>query len=96
MADTLGEIAQSLRQLNQTLVAQAAPVSQRNPLWYMEVLERAAAADWLLTTEEIEQLIGVKPHCHADEDVYERGSWRFMKAGKLGAQTAWRVVKGGQ
>ncbi|MEM9449807.1 MAG: hypothetical protein AAGA75_14865 [Cyanobacteria bacterium P01_E01_bin.6] len=66
---------------------------QANPLWYMDVLERACECEWVLTTEEIEQLIGVKPKCHADETLYQRGSWTFQKAGKLGTQTAWRVKK---
>lgn len=64
-----------------------------NPLWYMDVLERACDRAWVLTTDEIEQLIGVKPKCHAEETVYERGCWRFEKAGKLGAKVAWRVYK---
>ena len=59
----------------------------------MDVLEKAMAADWILTTEEIEQLIGIKPHCHHDETAYHRGSWIFIKAGKIGAQAGWRVQK---
>ena len=66
---------------------------QNNPLWYMDVLERACNSNWIVTTEEIEQLIGIKPKCHADETSYQRGCWRFEKVGKLGAQTAWRVHK---
>ncbi|MBE7385728.1 MAG: hypothetical protein F6J95_030595 [Leptolyngbya sp. SIO1E4] len=70
-------------------------ITQRSPhpLWYLEVLEQACTANWQLTTEEVEQLIGVKPHCHRDETVYQRGNWRFTKVGKLGGQTAWRVSK---
>ena len=94
LADAISEIARSLRQLNQTLATQtAARPPAANPLWYMDALERAAAAQWLLTTEEIEHLIGVKPKCHGQEKTYQRGIWKFIKVGKLGAQTAWQVTK---
>ena len=90
LADAMHEMTQALHQLNQTLTHQPRPA---NPLWYMDVLERAATAQWLLTTEEIEQLIGVKPKCHGKDSTYQRGTWTFVKTGKLGAQTAWRVTK---
>lgn len=88
LAAAISEMSQALHQLTQTLTTQTT-----NPLWYMDALERAATANWLLTTEEIEQLIGVKPKCHGKQTTYQRGTWTFVKAGKLGAQTAWRVVK---
>ncbi|ESA35720.1 rough deal protein [Leptolyngbya sp. Heron Island J] len=91
LATAIAEISQSLRQLNQMIAAQQS--TPPNPLWYMEVLERAATAQWILTTDEIEQLIGVKPKCHGKEHTYERGTWTFVKVGKLGAQTAWKVIK---
>jgi hypothetical protein len=59
----------------------------------MDILEKAEVAQWLLTTEEVEQLIGVKPQCHHDETSYQRGSWLFIKAGKIGSQIAWQVKK---
>ncbi len=59
----------------------------------MDVLEQAAAANWILTTDEIERLIGIKPQCHHGETSYHRGSWIFIKAGKIGTQTGWRVEK---
>ncbi|MGF1523879.1 MAG: hypothetical protein ACFBSF_16295 [Leptolyngbyaceae cyanobacterium] len=89
IAAGLNAMAQALQQLSQTLMAQRSP----HPLWYLEVLEQACTANWQLTTEEVEQLIGVKPHCHRDETVYQRGNWRFTKVGKLGGQTAWQVSK---
>ena len=66
---------------------------QNNPLWYMDVLERACDSHWILTTEEIERLLGIKPKCSADKTSYQRGCWTFEKIGKLGTQTAWRVHK---
>lgn len=81
-------------QVHQSSDSMPKATNQRNnPLWYMDVLERACDSNWIVTTEEIEQLIGVKPKCHADETSYQRGCWRFEKVGKLGAQTAWRIHK---
>ena len=86
----LQAIADSLVKLETTLASRLQP---SNPLWYMDVLEKAEAANWILTTDEVEQLIGIKPQCHHDETSYHRGSWVFVKAGKVGAQTAWLVKK---
>lgn len=93
LANAIHEMSQALFHLNQTLSHQRAHNTSSNPLWYMDVLERAATAQWLLTTDEIEQLIGVKPKCHGKDKTYQRGTWTFMKVGKLGAQTAWKVIK---
>ncbi|MEM8828966.1 MAG: hypothetical protein AAGE96_06365 [Cyanobacteria bacterium P01_G01_bin.19] len=90
IAQLLKQIADSLNRLETTIGKQQ---QTQNPLWYMEVLEKAAAAEWILTTHEVEQLIGVKPHCDRDEASFKRGSWIFEKAGKIGAQIAWKVVK---
>lgn len=71
----------------------ASTVQQRSPLWYMSELERAEAQGWMLTTAEIQQLIGVKPTAATGTSTYQRGSFTFTKAGKIGTQTAWRVTK---
>ena len=71
----------------------ASTVQQRSPLWYMSELERAEAQVWLLTTAEIQTLIGVKPIVAKGTSTYQRGSFTFTKAGKIGSQTAWRVTK---
>jgi hypothetical protein len=88
--DCLAAIAQSLTKL-ETLLASRLPPS--DPLWYMNVLERAQASHWILTTEEVEQLIGVKPRCEAGKNSYQRGCWVFEKAGNIGSQIGWRVTK---
>jgi hypothetical protein len=49
--------------------------------------------DWILSTDELFQLMGVKPQCHGDETIWVRGCWQFEKVGKLGTQTGWRVHK---
>ena len=71
----------------------ASSVQAKSPLWYMGELKRAVDEDWLLTTKEIQQLIGVKPRTKKGESTYTRGSFSFVKSGKIGGQTAWKVVK---
>lgn len=88
--ERLTEITQSLIKLQEILLSRLQPL---NPLWYMDVLERAYALGWVLTTEEVEELIGVKPRCEAGKSSYQRGCWVFVKAGKMGLHTGWRVTK---
>ncbi|MDJ0618423.1 MAG: hypothetical protein QNJ63_17050 [Calothrix sp. MO_192.B10] len=86
----LTAIADSLTRLEQMLASRLPPT---DPLWYMNVLENAHKSNWILSTEEVEKLIGVKPRCDAGQDSFQRGCWVFMKIGKMGSQTAWRVIK---
>ncbi len=86
----LAKIADSLSKVEQILASRLQPA---DPLWYMDVLERAQNCGWILSTEEVEQLIGVKPRCEAGQDSFQRGCWVFTKSGKMGSQTGWRVVK---
>ena len=64
-----------------------------DPLAHLASLERAADSGWLLTSAEIKQLIGAKPVCKKGENSVTRGSFTFVKSGKIGNQTAWRVLK---
>jgi hypothetical protein len=61
----------------------------RDPLQHYGALERAIASGWILSTAEVRSLIGVKP----TGDRFVRGSFIFIRAGKIGAQAAWRVAK---
>lgn len=61
----------------------------RDPLQHYAALERAIASGWLLSTAEVEQLIKAKPH----GDRFGRGSFVFIRAGKIGNQASWRVAK---
>jgi hypothetical protein len=63
--------------------------SQRDPLRKHQQLKEAAAEGWILTTSEIEEIIGVKPH----GDVFVRGNWQFKRAGKIGRESAWVVER---
>ncbi|MBV5260311.1 hypothetical protein FLX56_18010 [Synechococcus moorigangaii CMS01] len=60
---------------------------------YLEILEKAAAAGWMIASGEVAQLIGVQPTAPKGGDTFERGNWRFVKAGKIGTQTGWHVEK---
>ena len=71
----------------------ASTVPTRSPLWYMSELEQAQAQGWMLSTSEIQHLIGVKPTAAKGTSTYQRGSFTFTKAGKIGSQTAWKVTK---
>ena len=86
----LGTIAAVLAQLNQHLAHSAAPT---NPLGNLEALEKAHQSGWVLTTEEVEALIHTHPKCSGHEDTFERGCWRFLKVGRVGQQTGWKVEK---
>jgi hypothetical protein len=63
------------------------------PLQALEGLEKAAEKGWLLTTEQVRQLIGVKPKVRGSDRTFTHGSFSFVKSGKIGQSSAWRVVK---
>jgi hypothetical protein len=63
--------------------------SQRDPLRKHQQLKEAAAEGWILTTSEIEEIIGVKPH----GEIFIRGNWQLKRAGKIGRESAWVVEK---
>jgi hypothetical protein len=71
----------------------ATSTQAKSPLWYMVELKRATDEGWLLTTKEVKDLIGVKPKTKKGENTYKRGNWLFIKSGKIGNQTAWKVTK---
>lgn len=73
--------------------AYASSTRAKSPLWYMGELKRAADEGWLLTTKEVQELIGVKPRTTKGGNTYTRGSFSFVKSGRIGGQTAWRVDK---
>lgn len=60
-----------------------------DPLQHYTALERAIASSWLLSTAEVRSLISTKPH----GDRFQRGSFIFIRTGKIGGQAAWRVAK---
>lgn len=74
-------------ELVREIAAAIKPVA--DPLQHYEALEKAIANDWLLSTTEVQNLIGTKPK----GEYLQRGSFVFVRAGKMGAQAAWRVEK---
>ena len=71
----------------------AQQLTEVNPLYRHEALEKAKELGWLLTSKEVQQLIGVIPKTKKGNNTYHRGCWLFTKSGKIGSQTAWKVDK---
>jgi hypothetical protein len=67
----------------------AIAASQRDPLRKHQQLKQAVEEKWILTTSEIEEIIGVKPH----GEIFLRGNWQFKRAGKVGRELAWVVER---
>jgi hypothetical protein len=88
--ESISALSKALHRIGSILKSRLQPY---NPLWYMEILERAQAAGWLLTSHEVEQLIGVKPRYGVGSQTFEWGSWVFEKSGRIGSQIAWKVRK---
>lgn len=85
-----GEITITVSELSQLVRSVASAMQQPvEPLLHLKELEGAAAAGWLLTSAEVKALIGTKP----SGDVFHRGSFSFARAGKIGNQISWRVLK---
>ena len=90
LEELLANISSRLEQLETSINKHQNP---SNPLWYMSILEQADAQGWIVSSDEVEQLIGTKPHCAPDSNSFVRGCWKFEKAGKVGMQSSWRVTK---
>jgi hypothetical protein len=88
--ELLANISSRLEKLEMSINKHQNPA---NPLWYMSILEQADAQGWIVSSEEVEQLIGTKPHCAPDRNSFVRGCWKFEKAGKVGMHSSWRVTK---
>ena len=61
----------------------------KSPLDHHRDLEEAALKNWILSSGEIEKLLGVKPK----GENFQRGFRLFQKSGRIGGQTAWKVSK---
>ena len=86
----LANISSELEQMT-VLINKHSPPS--NPLWYMPILAEVETQGWIISSEEVEQLIGTKPHCAPGQNSFIRGCWNFVKAGKIGTHSSWRVIK---
>jgi hypothetical protein len=88
--ELLEKISMRLDKLEILLRKYSAPL---NPLWYMPILEQVDAHDWIISSEEVELLIGTKPSCATGHNSFVRGCWKFIKVGKVGTHSSWRVIK---
>ena len=52
-------------------------------------LQEASEQGWLLTTSQVWELTGAKPHGQS----WQRGSFEFRKTGKIGREAAWSVER---
>jgi hypothetical protein len=88
--ELLGKIFSRLERLEMLLSKQS---TVPNPLWYMPILEQVNAQAWIISSEEVEKLIGIKPSCAPGHNSFQRGCWKFIKTGKVGTHSSWRVIK---
>jgi hypothetical protein len=88
--ELLINISSRLAQMERSIGKHSTP---SNPLWYMPILEQADTQGWIISSEEVEQLIGIKPHCDSGHNFFMRGCWKFVKVGKIGTHSSWRVIK---
>jgi hypothetical protein len=70
-------------------LARAIASKQSDPLCNYDALEKACSNSWIISTQKIQDLIGVKPH----GSEYVWGSWKFIAKGKLGRGKGWMVEK---
>lgn len=66
-----------------------AKTPQVSPAKRLADLEKIANNGWLISTAEVKQLIGTKP----SGDRFIRGSFAFIRSGKIGGQNAWKVIR---
>ncbi len=84
------ELLEIIEVLGTAIASRLQPI---DPIAYNHSLEQAQQQNWILSSKEVKQLIGIKPSCPKGENVFTRGCWSFTKAGKIGNQTGWRVKK---
>jgi hypothetical protein len=91
------ELNELLQKIDQRLEKMEMLLSEQHiipdPLWYMPILEQVSAQSWILSSEEVEQLIGIRPYCAPGDNSFRRGCWKFIKTGKVGTHSSWRVIK---
>jgi len=86
-AKVSGNDGENFIELIERIAAALKPAA--DPLQHYAALERAIASSWLLSSSEVRSLIGTRP----TGDRFQRGSFVFIRTGRIGAQSAWRVVK---
>ncbi len=64
-------------------------IASPDPIAHLRRLQEAAEQGWLLTTSQVRELTGAKPHGQS----WRRGSFVFCKTGKIGREAAWSVER---
>ena len=84
----LSEIVDAIAEVKEALL-----LFQRGNLEAYNWLELASDREWLLSSSQVKDLIGIKPSVKKGENSFIRGNWEFIKSGKIGRETAWLVQK---
>lgn len=81
----------NLAEIDNTVLGELAKliVNEYNPLRHHQLLKEAAQEGWILTTDEIFKLIGVRPK----GEYFVRGSWMFTRSGRIGNKLGWIVER---
>jgi hypothetical protein len=90
---TTGQPDLALGEVVQLVEAIARHLRPAEPLQHLKELELAATSGWLLSSSEVEGLVGCKPRVQKGEQQFTRGSFSFVRSGKIGNQSAWKVVR---
>lgn len=64
-------------------------IKVHNPIEHWEKLEKAVNSKYYLSTKEVRELLGTSPR----GSEWIRGSFKFIKVGKIGNQSAWKVER---
>ncbi|NET14213.1 MAG: hypothetical protein F6K08_15930 [Okeania sp. SIO1H6] len=65
----------------------------KNSLQKHRDLKECEQENWLLTTKEVEEIVGRKPRKIKGESYCIIGGWKFVAKGRSGNQTLWGVEK---
>jgi hypothetical protein len=81
----------SLTEIDNTVLGELAKliVNEYNPLRSHQLLKEASQEGWILTSDEVIKLIGVKPK----GEHFVRGSWAFIRSGRIGNKLGWIVER---
>ena len=64
-------------------------IAAADPISNLRRLQEATENGWLLTTSQVWELTGAKPHGQS----WQRGSFVFRKTGKIGREASWSVER---
>lgn len=66
------------------------PSPTADPLANLRALQEACDRGWLLSSSQLAPLVGLK---NVHGKAFERYGFKFVKAGKNGSESAWRIEK---